>query len=259
MPDFANLMPYTEERLVATSTTVQYEWYTDWMPTEGIDNIRSVLKGKNATGSYFSFQLAVQYAAVRVDEPGAPGTLGAAQVGSVEYQTGDLSVATNMAANRLFRLGIAYFTAQGGSGVQQGDVGLQASWKQTGTSLGTTRVTLEVVDTGTKYAVLTRWMPATLMTKIKAAFVLTSITGASSNLKYQLAYQTAETKVQQPKAWTNAEAGFTTPQNTYDERNTGERDLTTTDMWFRLGVAYALTSGVDNNVTAVLDASCACR
>lgn len=25
MPDFANLMPYTEERLVATSTTVQYE------------------------------------------------------------------------------------------------------------------------------------------------------------------------------------------------------------------------------------------
>ncbi|MBK7400382.1 MAG: hypothetical protein IPJ34_30040 [Myxococcales bacterium] len=259
MTMFRNLTPYTEAHLVATSTTEQYAWFTDWMSTAGIDNLRSVLKCKNATGAYFQWRLAIQYAAVRSDEPDAPSTLGSAQTSSGEYQTGDISVATSMGTKQLFRLGIAYTTAPNGSGVQQGDVGLQASWKQVGTDLGPASVAVSVVDTGTKYEVLTPWLPATIMSKVAAAFTMTSITGASANLRYRLAYQTAGTRVQQPNAWQNLEADWTTPQNAYNERHTGMLDLTTTDMWFRLGVAYSLTSGVDNNVTAQLDANCSCR
>lgn len=250
-----NLILNSERHLFATSSTVQYEWFTGWLSTDGIDNIRAVLKGKNA-GASFTWQLAIQYAAVRSDEPGSPATLGSQQSSSGEYQTGDISVANNMASNRLFRLGIAYSSP---NAVQQADLVLTASWKSVGTFLGRRRVTLAAVDTGTKYEVLTGWLPATFMSKIKAVFMLNSITGASSNLRYQLAYQTAGTSVQQPNAWVNAEQGFNTPSVSYNERNTGEITVSTTDMWIRLGVAYGMTTGVDVNVTAVLDAICSCR
>jgi len=253
--------PYTEQHLVTTSTTVEYAWFTDWLPTEGVDYIRAVLKCVNATGNSFQWQLAVQYAAVRNDAPGSPATLQQAQTGSGEYQTGDVNVATSMAANRMFRLGVAYTTTAANQPVQQGDVSLEAAWMQLGTDLGTRSVAISALDTGTKYAVLTPWIPAIYMTKIKAAFSMNSITGATSNLRYQLAYQTAGATVQQPNAWVNAEVntGWTTPSLTYNERNTGEVALSTSDMWFRLGVAYSMTSGVDTNVTAVLDAACSCR
>lgn len=251
--------PYVEHHLVATSGTTQYAWFTDWMSADGVDNIRAVLKCKNGDAN-FGWQLAIQYAAVRPDAPGSPATLGSPQAGSNEYQTGDISVSGSGATtdNRLFRLGIAYSSPQGG--VQQGDVSLEASWKELGTDLGTRSVALSALDTGTKYAVLTPWIPATFMSKIKAAFSLNSITGGTSNLRYQLAYQLAGPSVQQPGAWTNAEPnGFVTPSGSYNERNTGEITVSTSEMWFRLGVAYGLSSGVDNNITAVLDVACACR
>jgi len=257
MSNFRNLTDYTEQRLISTSTTVQYAWFTDWETCDGIDNIRAVLKSKNSSAA-FGWQLAIQYAAVRADDPGSPATLATAQSGSVEYQTGDVSVATNMAANRLFRLGIAYSSPSGG--VQQADVALLASYKSVGTQLGRKSLSLGVVDNGTKYEPLTGWVPATFMSKIKAAFMLNGITGASSNFRYQLAYQTAGTNLSQPNAWTNAETnGFVTPSITYNERNTGEIAVSTSDMFIRLGVAYSMTSGVDTNVTAQLDAICSVR
>lgn len=254
MPAFANVTRYIEQRLIATDTTTLYRWFTRWMPTDGIDNIRAVLKAKNAG---IVWQPAIQYAAVRADEPGSPAAIGNSQTGNGEYQTGDISVASNMAGNRLFRLGVA-FASQPNQGVQQGDVCLQASWKCVGTDLGARRVTLATNDTGTKYEVLTPWMPATIMSKVKAAFTMTSITGTTQNLRYRLAYQTAGATVQQPNAWTDAELGWTTPVTTYSERHTGEITLTTTDMWFRLGVGYSLTTG-STETTAVLDAYLACR
>lgn len=252
---FRNLTAFTQRRLVATSSTVVYEWFTEWLPCDGVDAIRAVLKAKQA-GANFAWQLAIQYAPVRVDEPDAPSTLGNQTTGSNEMQTGDISVSATTPSKRLFRLGIAYSSA---SGVTQGDVSLVASWKSVATPLGARRVTLAVADTGTKYEVLTDWMPATFMSKVKAVFMLNSITGATSQLRYRLAIQTAGTSVQQPNAWTDLEAGWTTPSVTYSERNTGELSVSTTDMWFRLAVAYGMTSTIDTNVTAVLDAICSCR
>ena len=103
-------------------------------------------------------------------------------------------------------------------------------------------------------------MPATFMSKVKAAFSLTSITPSDGNFKYKLVYQTAGTQVQQPGAWTDAEVAFTQPASgtSYDEHNTGEIAVTTSDMWFRLGVAFGQT-GIDTNHSAVLDAYCSCR
>jgi hypothetical protein len=259
MPAFANLTRYIERRLVSPSNTTVYEWFTTWMPTEGIDNIRAVLKSKNATSANFNFQLAIQYTAVRGDNPGAPSTLGTLQSGSVEYQTGDVSVSNNMATNRLFRLGIAYASAT--ASVQSADVCLQASWKQVGTNLGGARVICSLSEpNNVQVRPVTGWMPATIMSKIKAAFTLTSITPADGNFKYKLVYQTAGTMVQQPKAWTDAELNFTQPTNgtSFDEHNTGEIALTTTDMWFRLGVSFG-QAGIDTNHSAVLDAFLSCR
>jgi hypothetical protein len=145
--------------------------------------------------------------------------------------------------------------------VTQGDVSLQVSWKQLATDLGTRRVTLAVADSSDKYEVLTPWYPAIYMAKVKAAFVLTSITPNNGNLRYKFAYQTAPTTVEVPGTWQDAEAGWTQPGNgtSNAERNTGEITLNVTDMWFRLGVKYSQAGGVDSNYTAVLDAACACR
>lgn len=230
------------------------------MPTEGVENIRAVLKARNTSGATFQWQLAIQYAAVRADDPSAPATLAQQQGGNGEYQTQDVSVAANMEDYRLFRLGIAYSSSQ--AGMNQGDVSLQASWKQVGTDLGARRVILSIVDTGTKYEPLTDWVPATFMTKVRAAFVLNSITPSTGHLGYRLAYQTAGTTVTQPGAWQLLEAGMTRPANgvTYSERNTQDLTVTTgaSDMWIRLGVAYDQDSSVDANYTGVLDAACQC-
>jgi hypothetical protein len=43
------------------------------------------------------------------------------------------------------------------------------------------------------------------------------------------------------------------------ERNTGEISRTTTNMWFRIGVAYSTVSTIDVNITATLDAILSCR
>lgn len=260
MPNFRNLTRYNESHLVSTTTTTQYAWFTDWMSADGIDNIRAVLKCKNASGANFRWQLAIQYAEVRADAPrNQMGTLGTQQTGSGEYQTQDVSVTTDMNANRFFRLGIAYSSAA--AGMEQGDVCLQASWKQLGTDLGSSRVTLNVNDNGVKYEPLTDWVPATIMSNVKAAFILTGITPSTGHLGYRLAIQFAGTTIAQPGAWQLLEAGYSRPGNnvTYDERNTAAlTPNANTDMWFRLGVAYNQDSSVDTNYTGVLDAYCSC-
>ncbi|MBK7395781.1 MAG: hypothetical protein IPJ34_05605 [Myxococcales bacterium] len=257
--NYRNLTAQIQRHLISNNTTPLQEWFTDWMSCDGIDNIRLVIKVKNS-GASFSWQPIVQYAAVRVDSPGAATTIGNGQSNNGEYNPGDIAVATDMGNNRLFRLGVQYSSAS--ASVQQGDVYLQASWRQAGTDLGTRRVTLAVADSSDKYEVLTPWMPATFMAKVKAAFVLTSITPSNGNLRYMLAYQTADTAIEQPGTWQDAEAGWSQPGNgtTYAERNTGERSLANlTQMWFRLGVKYSQAGGVDANYTAVLDAALACR
>lgn len=228
------------------------------MPCDGVDNVRAVIKAKNSAAN-FQWQLAVQYAAVRVDSPGQATPIGSAQSNNGEYSTGDLSLATDMGNNRLFRLGIQHSSAT--ASVQQADMFLQASWKQVGTDLDTRRVTLAVADSSDKFEVLSQWVPATFMSKVKAAFVLTSITPSNGNLRYKLAYQTASTAIEQPGAWLDAEQNWTQPANgtSYAERNTGEIALSVTDMWFRLGVKYSQAGGVDSNYTAVLDAALSCR
>lgn len=261
MPNFRNLTQYREAHLVSTTTTTQYSWFTDWMTADGITNIRAVLKCKNASGANFRWQLAIQYAAVRADNPGTPATLGNQQTNSGEYQTQDVPVGTGMDANRLFRLGIAYSSAQ--TGMEQGDVSLQASWLQLGTDLGSSRMVLGVVDSGVKYAPLTDWIPATVMSKVKAAFILTSITPSTGYLGYQFAIQFAGTTVAQPGAWELLGAGYTRPgaNVTYEEHNSAAiAPAANTNMWFRLGVAYNQnSSGVDTNYTGVLDAFCSCQ
>lgn len=74
MPDYG-LTSYKSRHLTATSTTLLYEWYTNWQSCDGIDNIRAVLKTRNAAASNFQWQPAIQYAAYRPDEPGSPAAL----------------------------------------------------------------------------------------------------------------------------------------------------------------------------------------
>lgn len=254
---FANLIPYVERHLAATSTTVLYAWLTGWQSADGVDSIRAVIKTKNAVEA-FQWQLAIQYAEVRADAPSAPVLpLNTWNDANQDTQTGEVSVSGSTATNRLFRIGIAYRSSY--ATVSQGDVGLIASWKSFATPMGAKRVTLAVADLGTKYEALTEWFPATLMAKIKAAFVMNSITGNLSNFRYRLAYQTAGAIIQQPNAWVEAEQTWTTPSVSYNERNTHELTVSTADMWIRLGVAYGHTSGVDSNTTAILEANCAIR
>jgi len=242
--------------LSCQTTGTFYEWFTPWMSCDGVDNIRAVLKAKNASAN-LAWQLVVQYAAIRVDNPGSATTLAAAQTANGEYNPGDISVATDMGNNRFFRLGIAYGATAG----QQGDLTLQASWKQVGTDLGTAQATLALSDSSNRYEAITAWIPATFMSKVKVAFVVNSITPSNGNFKYRLAVQTAATTTAQPTAWTDLEQAFQQPGNgtNYSEHHTGEIAVTTSDMWFRLAICYTQAGGVDSNYSAIVNAACSCR
>jgi hypothetical protein len=248
-------LPYAEDRLIATSTTLQYRWYTPWQLAVGVTTIRPVLKSKNSSGSSFSWQYVIQTATVRTDDPGGPQTLAAAQTGDGEYCPGDVTVSSYTGSAMWFRLGVAYKYSGVSPTVVEADVGHQASWNQLGTILGSRSVQLDANDGGSRIAPLTGWFPAIYAGYIRAAIIANGVSGGSY-LQYKIMSQTAATSIQQPGSWTSIDTGW--HALTTNTETTPELTLSTSDMWARIGVAYSLASGT-TQTNAMFNALVTCR
>lgn len=232
---------YVERHLVSVTNTTQYAWFTGWMLATGVDTIRAVMKVKNATGTSFQAQPAIQTAAVRTDAPGAASALGSLQTGNTEYNTQNVTVSTVTSGALWFRLGVAYQSST--AGLTQADVGLGASFQQFGGLLDSRTVELTANDTSLQVAVLTRWFPAVFFSKIKAVFAATGALGGTA-FQFQLAIQSAPTSIEQPGTWSLLGSAQAVGSSSV-EVNLGELAPASavTDMWLRVGVVYNLSSG----------------
>lgn len=120
------------------------------------------------------------------------------------------------------------------SGPEQGDVELQVAYQACGKVVGAISEQL-VATQGTTglVKVVSAWLPAMEVAKIKAALVVNS---ATSNLRVRIVYRTAQTSKEVPSAWSTLGSQYDT-----GEENTGELTPTigTQDMWVQIGLEYA--------------------
>jgi len=218
--------------------SVTYLWLTDWMSGMGLDDVIATLKRQNAD-SNFSVQFCYQTAAVRVNVPDAPTLLDSAFVNDGESCTGEESIASATAAKMWVRFGVAYKSVTADI-YTQGDLALQCAYHQCGQMIGTASSELLAPDTSDYYWPVTGWLPAILAQKVKMALI---VTGAHSQFKTRVAYQTAATSPEVPDAWSTT---FDTWRSGDQEVCTGELSPTlTAKMWVRFGVQYACGTGTN--------------
>ncbi len=239
------------KRLVTTSTAVHYEWFTDWMPAAGMDKVKFVIKVKASSGSAtFEAQPAIQTAAVRTNVPDSPTTCGAtSQGGDGESVTSSIDISATTGPKYFVRFGVAYKVQAAGEA--QADVSLQVCAETFGKIISIKTATLLAPDTSTYYQPLTGWMPTSMVSKFKAAFI---IQNPSADFRCALAWQFASTSVQQPGSWSNSGTWYSS-----GEQGTGEVSATpgSNEMWVRAGIACKSNSA--SNVNATVTASVAIR
>lgn len=182
------------------------------------------------------WQLAVQYADVRPDQPGAWSTLDAEQSTATERCASGISL--SYASRFYVRFGVAYRSGTNGTQASA-DLSLRVTFNSCGQVLGAGAQRLTAVSTTEGFWPVTGWMPSVAAAKVKAAFSGSAFVG--TGFRYQLAQQKAATSVESPGAWAAIEAGWRTNDGA---GNTGELTLSySSQAWTRFGVAYSVSSG----------------
>lgn len=231
------LTPSVTQSLAATSTTVRYVWFTDWMPAMAMDAASGVLKVANLANS-FRVKPAYQTATVRVDDPDAPNSSFGSEVSSdsenfISEATFDLD---NVTPGKTFiRFGVAvYLNTAPNNGTA--DVTLQMAYRQCGSLGAPWTGHLVATSTTEQFQPLTGWLPALGVVKVEATIIVGSTTG---NFEVALAYRTALASPELPAAWADVTG---TGEWTNGEQNSGEKTVSVTDkMWVQIGVRYNLT------------------
>lgn len=222
------------KQLSTTVTANRYEWFAGWMPAAGVDFVKFVLKVKASSGAQnLVVQPVIQVAKVRTNDPDSPSLLGdVSQTGNGETPSVRLNVSATTAAKQFVRFGVAYKASS--SGDAAGMVSLQTFTEVYGKIVATETLQLVAPDTNSYYVPLTGWMPSLMVTKAKAALVVTNATG---NFKVGLAYQIASTSPEITASWVAAGSLYAS-----GEHNTGDQTLTyggtPPEAWVRLGLKY---------------------
>jgi hypothetical protein len=271
----ANVTKETWKHLAVFSTDAEIEPFTEWMPCEGIDTVRAVMKIKASNGSP-KVQLAMQCAAVRPSNPTAWQALGSYS------STGDREVAVeqdvaattiNTAANFWVRFGLLFKIDSGTIG--GADCALSVSYDQCGQVVGHMNQVLESsLKQDDLYVPVGPFIPILFADKVKIATILTSMVtltsgGDTNALGVKAAWRTANTSPESPNAWsTTFSAGTNTERSADGEYDTGELTPSYSGspppMWVQFGLHFAKvnTSGsgpVTGTVSAVVSAAVAVR
>lgn len=233
-----------QKRLVALSdSVVQYEWFTDWMPAIGLDEVQGVLKNKAVTGNFES-RMAIQTAVIRTDNPDVPSLLESSYQAQGERCSSVLDVTSQRSTKFFVRFGVAYHLSSG-STPGQSDTSLEIAYNSCGRIIGGDTAQLVVPGATSCYRPFTGWIPAHHAAKVKAAIV---VTNGHANFRCQLAYRTATTSRESPNAWSsNFESTW---HSGNDEFNTGEVTLSiSSHFWVQFGLEYNLSSGSDGEAS----------
>jgi hypothetical protein len=231
-----SLGPWSAQLTAVSTSEWQVEWMSPWMPSIGVDTLSAVIKNKAVQGG-IQTRLVIQTAAVRTDVPDAPSLLEASwHSGAGEYSTGALSVSSHNGSKFFFRIGVAYQAVTNAPG--QANVWLDLCTVACGEVVGTTSRDLVSSGTTSRFAPLTRWIPAVLAQEVMAAMV---VNGATGGFRCQLTWRSAATSRESPGSWAT---GFEGAWHSGDgEWNSGEKTPSPgTDMWVQLGVEYSLSS-----------------
>jgi hypothetical protein len=236
----------TEQHLISVVTANQFAAFTPWMATIGLDVVRAVYNVRALTGT-FQYQLAIQTAVARTDNPDAWALLDSLRTTSGEICTGDVTL--SLGGKWYLRLGVMYNESTA-PGTSQADVGLTLTYNACGKVVGGGSFQLAATDAGPYFQIVSGWIPASMAGKHRAAFIA-SQTGA--NLRFKIAYQTATTNINTPSTWTTADADH------YGDGELCTNDLPTTGvttvMWIRFAIQYWSTSGTSmGNVTVAVAA-----
>lgn len=225
----------TQKTLVATSTTLQYEWMGGWELAIGVTALKAVIKRRTATA--FQAQFAIQTAPVRTDKPNAPVPLGTPTSGEGETCSTVIDLTSYTSGNFWIRVGVAYSATS--ATVGSCDVTFTGGLSRCGRSLGVQVFTLSTLSTTNAYQPITGWQPALDLEVIKAAIVTTGIIG---NFRFRLAYRRATTSQEVPGAWST--------DLTSEWSQNGEAALSDTplpsvgaEMWVQIGIQYYLSTG----------------
>lgn len=228
------LTPETWASIVATSTTSVFLPTTEWIPCTGLDTMQAVIRMRNA-GTYIQISAAYQTAEVVTTNPDAPATVGnALGENGAALVVQDISATT--ASKTYIRFGLVY-SLSSASTPETADVSVQVSYRLQGRLLGSFSQQFVAPDTSAQYLPIGDWVSTLEANKVKGAFV---VSGAA-DFGYRLAYQTAESVVESPGAWTVLEADWVT---TYTPRCSGQLTLETSGkMWIRFAIGYQASSG----------------
>lgn len=227
-----------QRQIVAYSTTVAYEWFTDWMPCVGMDSMRAVMKIKASSNAYFQGQICIQVASVRTDEPDQPILKDSQRTGNGEWCTGNLDISADTDDKMFIRFGVAY-NYQSAQSQSSSTVELEVTYQQCGEIVAAATHQLTTMTTDAQYIAITGWLPAHFVDKVKAAVVCNGLTG---NFRWRLAYRTAGTSKDSPNAWGNVTDANAPYQS--GETNTNDLAITNTGiMWVQIGIAYFLSTG----------------
>ena len=239
---------------MSTKADQLHSWYTDWMPAIGVDAVKAVFKVKAAGGNRdIVVQPIIQTAKVRTNDPDAPSLLGAtALTGAGEASPNTIDISNATAGKQFVRFGMAYKAASTG-GEAMADVSLQVCLKVYGKLVATKTLQLVAPDTSNYYTPITDWLPSMMVSKAKAALVVTQATG---NFKVSLAYQKAATSVESPGSWSALGSLYGS-----GEDNTSDQTLSygnPSEAWVRLGIRYTM-DGEGTNGQGVVTASVGVR
>lgn len=244
-----------QRSLVAQSGLAAYEWFTPWIPCTGMDTFTAVLKNKNVSGPFRS-QVAAQYAAVRTDAPGTPAAYGQSLAGAGESCVASGNIAATTGPQLYVRFGVKYDLSTGTTAASA-DVELQVSYDSCGQIVGAVTEQLAATSATKIFLAVTPWVPALHAFQMKAAMVVSSLSG---NFKWRMTYRTAETSKEVPGAWVDDWDPTNNPERGGGEVNTGEIAPTTTGkMWIQFGIEYYLAAGFSFPGQASVTATVAVR
>lgn len=221
--------------LVAPTTDTIYVWFTPWRSALGVKASRITTKRRAVTGN-FQCRACIQTALVRADKPDDPVLLDSQMRAGAGETCVAADTSSTAAGKMLLRYGVAYSVSSGGLG--QADVELAVVDDACGAQVGSATATLATQTTDTTYFVVTGFIPALYAAYVKAALVITGLTG---NFQCRLAWRAATTSTEVPGAWSTT---FDTWHSANDEIGTGELQPSVGgDMWVQFAIQYSLSSG----------------
>lgn len=234
-----------QKTLNAVSVGFSVEWFIDWLPAIGLDDITVVLRAMAATSEHFQARVVYQTADVRTNNPNTPITFGDLKTSTgneIQYCKSD-SVATDTVDAAFIRFGVQY-NFEAGYSACRADVELEVSYSQCGNMIASVSTQLNTATTTSQYLPLTNFMPGIIASKVKLACI---VVDRSGDFQWRPVYRLAEYTKEEPGSWTDLSTGW---YDADEEFNTGELVPTIVDkMYIQFGIEYCLSSTTPGQVS----------